>query len=59
MKSAPPTQIIQSSEKFGIKIMNSAIIKESRQDEQQNQTTITNNNYIQCFDVQFFKKKFI
>ena len=52
----PPTQITQWSKKCDKRLMRSAIIKIARQEEQQNQTTITTNiNYIQNF--MSFEKK--
>ena len=55
-KKIASTQILQGV-KTRIRLMRSAIIKKARQDEQQNQTTTTNINYIQNFMSSFFLKK--
>ena len=57
-KRSPATQINQMSKKCHIRLMRSAIIKKANQDEQQNQTTITtNNDYIQNPMTNFLKKQ--
>ena len=43
------TSVYVKSKKCRIRLMRSAIIKKVRQGEQKNQTTTTNNNYIQIF----------